>query len=187
MNSRDAVRESVFEILGPGFKGCIPLAWFEVLDPDTIAPAFPEFAAMPNPVWMAVGIIDDVSMFELADGKWFGDMIRVARPAADADRQMGGLFLGGEDARELEAVLTDGRKPVWATRRPTLCSCCLGRSASSVRSLTRTWSHERLDRDTTVLAGQWMRERLLPRGPLRGGRKGRPMPEWRGVWASSHW
>jgi hypothetical protein len=108
------LRESVFEILGPGFKGCVPLAWMDVLDPDTIAPAFPELADVPNPVWMAIGIIDDVTMFELGDGKWFGDEVGVARPAADADRQMGGLFLGEDDARKLAAVLAEGREPVWA-------------------------------------------------------------------------
>lgn len=100
-----AMREAIFEMLGPGYRGCLPLAIAEILDPETVRMAFPEL----DDSWLAIGPIDDASVLELADGSWFG-----ARPAPDADRPMAGVFVRPDDAHELEAMLAEGRKPVWA-------------------------------------------------------------------------
>ena len=98
------MRESVFEILG--WRGCVPLAFMEVVDPATLALEFPGSAD----AWLAVGVVDDASVLALADGSWLG----VAGLPEDADRPVGGLFVTAVDAVALSAQLAEGRKPVWA-------------------------------------------------------------------------
>ncbi len=99
------LRESIFEILGPTFQGCVPLAITEVLDPEAVEAGFDV-----KDRWAALGIIDDASVLRLADGSWFG----LGRVEEVADRPMALLFLADEDARRLQAHLADGGQPVWA-------------------------------------------------------------------------
>ena len=101
------VRESIFEILGEGFRGCLPVAIEAVLDPETVAMGFEE---ADGDIWMAIGPVDDASVLELSDGSWFG----AAPPAPDADRRMVGFVLDPESAGGLDAALSDDRHPIWA-------------------------------------------------------------------------
>jgi hypothetical protein len=98
------MREAVFEILGPGYRACLPIAIAEVLDPDTT------FEGLGVRGWFAIGPIDDSSVLEMADGDW----LNVGKPDADADRAMAGFFVHEDDAGPLIDALAEGRQPVWA-------------------------------------------------------------------------
>jgi hypothetical protein len=98
------LRESIFEILGEGWRGCMPVALDAVMDPETVE------SSLGVAAWVAVGFIDDAAVLRLSDGKWFV----VDTPAEDPDRQVVIFPLASEEeARELEDDLAEGKKPIW--------------------------------------------------------------------------
>ena len=98
------MRECVFEILGPGFRGCLPIAIMEILDPETV------LEGLGIAKWLAIGPIDDASVLEIAGGDWFG----IGKVDATADRPMVGFVVDEDSARWLGETLAEGRRPVWA-------------------------------------------------------------------------
>lgn len=90
------MREAIFEILGEGFRGRVPVAMNAVCEVDGL--------------WMASGFVDDGAVLELADGSWFGTQ----RPDSLPNRRMVAVVLSKEHAEELDAALAEGRKLMWA-------------------------------------------------------------------------
>lgn len=100
------LRASIFDVLGDTFRGCVPVAIEDVIDPD--------FAreTLGAPIWAALGPIDDGSVLRLDDGTWF-----LIGPVDEKgmDREMVLFRLAGEDdAKDLKAMLAEGRSPIWA-------------------------------------------------------------------------
>ncbi|MDQ3127297.1 MAG: hypothetical protein M3Q66_02405 [Chloroflexota bacterium] len=99
------LREAIFETIGEGFRGCLPVAIEEVMDPEAAE------WSMGVAAWLVVGIVDDSSVLELSDGTWFGG----AKPGPEADRAVVVFRLDGKkEASALRRVLRKGRHPVWA-------------------------------------------------------------------------
>lgn len=98
------MRESIFEILGEGFRGCLPIALDAVIDPELM------LESMGVAAWGIVGVIDDASVLRLDDGSWLG----VVAPDPDCDRDMVLFFVDETSGQSVEAELAEGHEPVWA-------------------------------------------------------------------------
>jgi hypothetical protein len=98
------LRESIFEFLG--WQGAMPVAIDAVVDPEMAQDS------LGIEGWFAIGVIDDGSVLQMADGSWFG-LGRVDQSAVD--RQMVIFALPRDvDGATLTAELAAGGKPVWA-------------------------------------------------------------------------
>jgi hypothetical protein len=102
----ERLRASIFDLLGDGFRGRVPVLIEAVVDPELAK------ESLDAEGWFAIGIVDEASVLRMADGSWFG-LGHVDESAIN--RRMVLLGLADEaDAVELRAELADGRKPVWA-------------------------------------------------------------------------
>lgn len=102
----ERLRAAMFELMGPGFRGRVPVAIEEIFDLDDAEG------------WRFVlGYVDEGSVLGLADGSWFGlgnvDEAAINRKAVV-------FSLTTDDAEELQRELAEGREPVWALDPLTL-------------------------------------------------------------------
>jgi hypothetical protein len=93
-----AVRATIFELMGPDFRGRVPVLIESVEDMDEDGTTY----------WIIVGCIDDSSVLRLADGAIFGG---VTLPAV---REMVAFCVDSDFAAELQQELDEGREPVLA-------------------------------------------------------------------------
>jgi hypothetical protein len=98
------LRASIFEVLGEGFRGRVPIAWEEVLDPGAVR------EGLEIDSWAAVGVQDESAVLELSGGDWFG---LPERPTI-GDRTMVLLLIPADEATALREQLDAGERPMWA-------------------------------------------------------------------------
>lgn len=98
------LRASLFEMLGEGFRGHVPIAWEDVLDPETT------LDGLGIDSWAAIGVQDESAVLELSGGDWFG---LSERPTV-GDRTMVLLLVSEDEAATLREQLEAGKRPTWA-------------------------------------------------------------------------
>lgn len=101
-------REAVFEVLGEGYRGCIPVAVDSVIDPETVEEGFGE--PNVNGFWLAVGPVDDASVLKMANGRWF----LLGEPPVIENRQMIGFLVEAEEAARLQGYIDQNRTMIMA-------------------------------------------------------------------------